>query len=173
MSHRGIFNKTNLSLHPQYGPSFAHEDCHHKPTCAQPRLCHLASCHFPICSSRPSLGFLSLLYLPLSVTRLPHLPFFILLSPLLRDNAVEILRPRRPAKHTLRVIMTGLITQHGAFAGGVGARGMPWVLAAVITWRFRAVWRVDAASRCSGSPSNSPIIPSRAKGRSWSCSSNS
>ena len=25
--------------------------------------------------------------------------------------------------------MTGLITQHGAFAGGVGARSMPWVVA--------------------------------------------
>ena len=26
--------------------------------------------------------------------------------------------------------MAGLVTQHGAFAGGVGARGMPWVVAA-------------------------------------------
>ena len=48
---------------------------------------------------------------------------------MLGDDAVEVLGPRRPAKHTLWVIITGLITQHGAFAGGVGARSMPWVVA--------------------------------------------
>ena len=53
----------------------------------------------------------------------PHLPRF-------RQDPRKVLGPRRPAKHTLWVIITGLITQHGAFAGGVGARSMPWVVAA-------------------------------------------
>ena len=48
---------------------------------------------------------------------------------MLRENPRKVLRPRRPAKHTLRVIMTRLVAEHGAFAGGVGARSMPWVVA--------------------------------------------
>ena len=48
---------------------------------------------------------------------------------MLCDDAVEVLGPCRPAKHTLWVIITGLITQHGAFAGRVGAGGVPGVVA--------------------------------------------
>ena len=51
-----------------------------------------------------------------------------LFPPVLCDDAVEVLGPRRPAKHTLWVIVTGLITQHGAFARGIRAGGVPWVL---------------------------------------------
>ena len=53
-----------------------------------------------------------------------------LLPPVLGDDAVEVLGPCRPAEHTLWVIITGLITQHGAFAGGVGAGGVAGGVAA-------------------------------------------
>ena len=52
----------------------------------------------------------------------PHLPP-------LRQDPRKVLGPRRPAKHTLGVVMTRLVAEHGAFAGGVGARSMPWVVA--------------------------------------------
>ena len=52
----------------------------------------------------------------------PHLPRF-------RQDPRKVLGPRRPAKHTLGVVMTRLVAEHGAFAGGVGARSMPWVVA--------------------------------------------
>ena len=96
-----------------------------------------------------------------------HAPLF---PPVLCDDAVEILGPCRPARHTLWVIMTRLVAQHGAFAGIFVREVCRGSSQRVITWRFRAVWRVDAASPCSESPSSSPIIPSRARGRSWSCS---
>ena len=51
-----------------------------------------------------------------------------LFPPVLGDDAVEVLGPCRPAKHTLWVIVTGLITQHGAFARGIRAGGMPGVV---------------------------------------------
>ena len=38
-------------------------------------------------------------------------------------------RPRPPARHTLWVIVTGLITQHGAFAGGIRAGRVAGVVA--------------------------------------------
>ena len=93
-----------------------------------------------------------------------------LFPPVLCDDTVEVLGPCRPARHTLWVIMTRLVAQHGAFAGVFVRAVCRGSSQRVITWRFRAVWRADAASPCSESPSNSPIIPSRAKGRSWSCS---
>ena len=42
-------------------------------------------------------------------------------------DAVEILGPCRPARHTLRVIMTRLVAQHGALAGVIRAGGTPFV----------------------------------------------
>ena len=60
---------------------------------------------------------------PFSPLASPHL------QPLLRENPRKVLRPRRPAKHTLRVIMTRLVAEHGAFAGGVGARRVAGVVA--------------------------------------------
>jgi len=53
-----------------------------------------------------------------------------LFPPVLGHDAVEILGPRRPAKLTLRVIVTVLVAQHRGLAGRVGARSMPWVVAA-------------------------------------------
>ena len=47
---------------------------------------------------------------------------------MLGDDAVEVLGPCRLAKLTLRVIVAGLVAQHGAFAGGVGAGGVPGVV---------------------------------------------
>ena len=51
-----------------------------------------------------------------------HLPRF-------RQDPRKVLGPRGAAKHTLGVVMTRLVAEHGAFAGGVGARSMPWVVA--------------------------------------------
>ena len=48
---------------------------------------------------------------------------------MLGNDTVEILGPCRPAKHTLWVLVTGLVAQHRGLAGRVGARGMPWVVA--------------------------------------------
>ena len=73
-----------------------------------------------------------------------------LFPPVLGDDAVEILGPCRPARHTLRIIMTQLVAQHGALAGGIRAGGMPWVLAAGYHMAFQGVWIVDV-SRCSRS----------------------
>ena len=42
-------------------------------------------------------------------------------------------------KHTLWVIVTGLVTQHGAFAGGVGAGGVAGFVAAGDQVAFRHV----------------------------------
>ena len=67
---------------------------------------HLASCHFSICPCL-SPGF------PISLFLHFYRPCFAIMW--------FILRPRRPAKHTLRVVLPGRITQHGTFAGGVGA----------------------------------------------------
>ena len=50
--------------------------------------------------------------------------------PVLCDDAVEVLGPRRPAFDIPRVLVTVLVAQHGGLAGRVGAGGMPWVLAA-------------------------------------------
>ena len=44
-----------------------------------------------------------------------------LFPPVLCHDAVEVLGPRRAAKHTLWVMMTRLVAQHGSLAGGVGA----------------------------------------------------
>ena len=52
-----------------------------------------------------------------------------LFPPLLGTDAVEVLGPCRPAKHTLWVIVAGLVAQHRGLAGRVGARGVPWVVA--------------------------------------------
>ena len=52
-----------------------------------------------------------------------------LFPPVLGDDAVEVLGPCRPAFDIPRVIVTALVAQHGAFAGRVGARSMPWVVA--------------------------------------------
>ena len=49
---------------------------------------------------------------------------------MLCQNAVEVLGPCRPAKHTLWVIVAGLVAQHGGLAGRVGAGGVAGVLAA-------------------------------------------
>ena len=49
--------------------------------------------------------------------------------PVLCQNAVEILRPFRPAFHTPRMLVTVLVAQHRGLAGRVGARGMPGVVA--------------------------------------------
>ena len=49
---------------------------------------------------------------------------------MLCDDAVEVLGPRRPAFDIPRVLVTVLVAQHRGLAGRVGARGMPWVLAA-------------------------------------------
>ena len=45
-------------------------------------------------------------------------------------DTVEILGPCRPAKLTLRVIVTVLVAQHRGLAGRVGAGGVAGVLAA-------------------------------------------
>ena len=47
----------------------------------------------------------------------------------LGDDAVEVLGPCRPAKHTLWVMMTRLIAQHGAFARGIRAGGVAGIVA--------------------------------------------
>ena len=52
-----------------------------------------------------------------------------LFPPVLCDDTVEILGPRRPAKLTLRVIVAGLVAQHRGLAGRVGARGVAGVVA--------------------------------------------
>ena len=49
---------------------------------------------------------------------------------MLGDDAVEVLGPCRPAFDIPRVLVTVLVARHGALAGRVGARGMPWVLTA-------------------------------------------
>ena len=48
---------------------------------------------------------------------------------MLGDDAVEVLGPRRPAKHTLWVIVAGLVAQHRGLAGGVGPLGVTWIIA--------------------------------------------
>ena len=48
----------------------------------------------------------------------------------LRKDALKILLPCRPAFDAPRVIVTVLVAQHRGLAGRVGARGMPWVVAA-------------------------------------------
>ena len=48
---------------------------------------------------------------------------------MLGDDAVEVLRPCRPAFDIPRVLVTVLVAQHGGLAGRVGARGVPWVVA--------------------------------------------
>ena len=53
----------------------------------------------------------------------PHLPRF-------RQDPRKVLGARGAAKHTLRVIMTRLVAEHGAFAGGVGAGRVAGVVAA-------------------------------------------
>ena len=52
----------------------------------------------------------------------PHLPP-------LRQDPRKVLGPRDAAKHMLRVIMTRLVAEHGALAGGVGARRVAGVVA--------------------------------------------
>ena len=49
---------------------------------------------------------------------------------MLCHDAVEVLGPCRPAFDTPRMLVTVLVAQHRGLAGRVGARGMPWVLAA-------------------------------------------
>ena len=52
-----------------------------------------------------------------------------LFPPVLGTDAVEVLRPCRPAFDIPRVIVTVLVAQHRGLAGRVGARGMPGVVA--------------------------------------------
>ena len=53
-----------------------------------------------------------------------------LFPPVLCHDAVEVLRPCRPAFDIPRVLVTVLVAQHRGLAGRVGAGGMPWVVAA-------------------------------------------
>ena len=53
-----------------------------------------------------------------------------LFPPVLCDDAVEVLGPCRPAFDTPRMLVTVLVAQHRGLAGRVGARSMPWVVAA-------------------------------------------
>ena len=48
---------------------------------------------------------------------------------MLCDDAVEILRPFRPAFDPPWMLVTVLVAQHRGLAGRVGAGGMPGVLA--------------------------------------------
>ena len=48
---------------------------------------------------------------------------------MLCQNAVEVLRPCRPAFDTPRVLVTVLVAEHGGLAGRVGARGVAGVVA--------------------------------------------
>ena len=52
-----------------------------------------------------------------------------LVPPVLCQNAVEVLGPRRPAFDPPWMLVTVLVAQHRALAGRVGAGGMPWVVA--------------------------------------------
>ena len=54
----------------------------------------------------------------------PHLP------PVLRENPRKVLGARGPAKHTLGVIMTRLVAEHGAFAWRIRAGRVAGVVAA-------------------------------------------
>ena len=56
-----------------------------------------------------------------------HDPSF---SPVLCHDAVEVLGPCRPAKLTIRVIVTVLVAQHRGLAGRVGAGGVAGIVAA-------------------------------------------
>ena len=56
---------------------------------------------------------------------------------MLGDDAVEVLRPCRPAFDIPRVLVTVLVAQHRGLAGRVGARGMPGVLAAGVQVAFQ------------------------------------
>ena len=91
----------------------------------------------------------------------PHLP------PLLGENPRKVLGPRRPAKHTLWVVMAGLITQHGALAGGVGAGGV----AGVVTPRHHMAFqgglegRGGVASRHVGIEPTGPAVFMRSSAR--------
>ena len=53
-----------------------------------------------------------------------------LVPPVLCQNAVEVLGPCRPAFDIPRMLVTVLVAQHRGLARRVGARGVPWVLAA-------------------------------------------
>ena len=52
-----------------------------------------------------------------------------LFPPVLCHDAVEVLRPCRPAFDIPRVIVTVLVAQHRGLAGRVGAGGVPGVVA--------------------------------------------
>ena len=47
---------------------------------------------------------------------------------MLGENPRQVLGAHGPAKHTLRLIVSGLVAQDGAFAGRIRARSVPWVL---------------------------------------------
>ena len=51
-----------------------------------------------------------------------------LFPPVLCDDAVEVLRPFRPALDTPRMLVTVLVAQHRGLAGRVGAGGVPGAL---------------------------------------------
>ena len=53
-----------------------------------------------------------------------------LFPPVLGDDAVEVLGPRRPAFDIPRVIVAVLVAQHRGLAGRVGAGGVPGFVAA-------------------------------------------
>ena len=52
-----------------------------------------------------------------------------LFPPVLGDDAVEVLRPCRPAFDIPRVLVTVRVAQHGGLAGRVGAGSVPGVVA--------------------------------------------